>query len=67
MATFNGTTPYTVTGSTANVTGSTAYTVTDSSSLYPFQKRVGSTLLPIQFGRRRGTVIDWLSPDLPSA
>lgn len=79
MATYDGTTGYTVT-SGGIFTGSTSYTVAAAATDtfdgtvdytviaaptgYLFFKRVGTDLVPVQIGKRRGTTIDWLSPDL---
>ncbi len=82
MATFDGTTGYTVNagavvnGSTTYVVesdeppalffGTTDYVVEAPASPFTFYKRVGTSLQPVQLGKRRGSVIDWLSPDLPA-
>lgn len=63
--TFNGTITYTVLAASTEVfDGTTDYTVLATQTGYLFFKRVGSDLVPVQLGKRRGTTIDWLSPDL---
>lgn len=67
LRTVSGTSTYAVVSRNSNaVSGTTTYTVTTASAVkYPVLIRVGNTLKPVQLGKRRGNVIDWLTPNLP--
>ncbi len=59
---YNGSTSYSVTPPATGFIGTTAYEVVAPGAGAQAFKRVGSTLVAVRMGKRRGSVIDWLTP-----